>query len=130
MHHFEEENIRMMETIEEKEHCIDNILVVTDFIKCLNRFKNKEGYGEEGNLILFYQDFDDDDEWKQYRCKEDEVALIMFYPAADEDTFGYMHFKQFYSYVYHYGQKYIQEHPEKKEEVTRLLNEIKESWGI
>ncbi|MBI0393017.1 hypothetical protein I8U24_13030 [Thermoactinomyces sp. CICC 24226] len=42
---------RFIETIKEKEHCIDNIFVLTDFIKCLNSFKDKEGYGEEGNLI-------------------------------------------------------------------------------
>jgi pentose-5-phosphate-3-epimerase len=38
-----------------------------------------------------------------------------------------MDFKEFYPYVYKRAQEYILSHPEKKEEVTRLLNEIKES---
>lgn len=119
-----------METLEEKERCISIVLEFGNLIDCLNNFKNKQGNGIEGILILFYQDFEDDDEWKPYRCKEDEVALIMFYPAADEDTIGYMDFKEFYPYVYKRAQEYISSYPEEKEEVTRLLKEIKESWGV
>jgi hypothetical protein len=41
-----------------------------------------------------------------------------------------MDFKEFYPYVYKRAQEYISSHPKRKEEVTRLLKEIKESWGI
>ena len=43
-------------------------------------------------MILFHPDYE---EWEQYRCKENEVALLMYYPAAEEDTIGYMDFKNF-----------------------------------
>ncbi|MBA4601980.1 ribonuclease toxin immunity protein CdiI [Thermoactinomyces mirandus] len=130
MYNSEDENYKIMETVEEKELFIDcyfSLVGNYNFINCLNRFKNKKGFGIEDFGILFYYSFD---EWDKYRCKENEVALIMDYPAAEEDTIGYMDFEQFYPYVYQRGQKYIQKHPEEKEEVSCLLKEIKESWGI
>ncbi|MBA4603116.1 ribonuclease toxin immunity protein CdiI [Thermoactinomyces mirandus] len=130
MYNSEEENYKIMKTIEEKELCIRIFFSLVGnyyFIRCLNEFKEKTGFGKEEIMILFHQDFE---EWEKYRCKENEVALLMYYPAAEEDTIGYMDFEQFYPYVNQYGQQFIQRHPEKKEEVTRLLKEIKESWGI
>ncbi|MBA4601984.1 ribonuclease toxin immunity protein CdiI [Thermoactinomyces mirandus] len=130
MYNSEDENYKIMETVEEKELFIDcyfSLIGDYNFIAALTRFKNKTGFGIEDIMILFYPDYE---EWEKYRCKENEVALLMYYPAAEEDTIGYMDFEQFYPYVYHYGQKFILKHPEKKEEVTRLLKEIKESWGI
>ncbi|MBA4550087.1 hypothetical protein H1R82_13940 [Thermoactinomyces intermedius] len=97
------------------------------FVDCLDSFKNKRGFGIEEVMILFRQSFD---EWERFRCQENEVALVMYYPAAEEDTIGYMDFKEFYPYVYKRAQEYISSHPKRKEEVTRLLKEIKESWGI
>lgn len=51
----------------------------------------------------------------------------MYSPAVEEDTIGYLDSQQFYPYLYQYRQKFIRKHPKKKEEVTRLLKEIKES---
>ncbi|MBA4602741.1 ribonuclease toxin immunity protein CdiI [Thermoactinomyces mirandus] len=130
MNNPEEEDFKIMETIEEKEKVIDIYftMIVGDyyFIKCLNEFKDQSGFGIESFGILFYQDFEI---WDEFRCKENEVALLD-YPAAEKDRIGYLDFQQFYPYVYQYGQRFIQKHPERKEEVTRLLKEIKESWGI
>jgi hypothetical protein len=130
MYNKEEESYRIMETIEEKQefmkfyfwHIGDG-----NFVRALNRFKNKEGFGIESVGILFHLDFQ---EWEEYRCKEDEVALILDYPAAEEDTIGYLDFKQFYGYLKDHSQEYIRKHPEQKEEVVKLLKEIKQSLNI
>jgi CDI immunity protein len=98
-----------------------------NFVDCLNNFKNKRGFGIEEVMILFRQSFD---EWERFRCQENEVALVMYYPAAEEDTIGYMDFKEFYPYVYKRAQEYISSHPKRKDKVTRMLKDIKESWGI
>lgn len=130
MHNLEEEKYIFMKTISEKEKFIDLYFWIIgdgNFIYALTRFKNKTGFGIEDIMILFYPDYE---EWEKYRCKENEVALLMYYPAAEEDTIGYMDFKQFYPYLNQYGQQFIQRNPEKKEEVINLLKEIKKSWGI
>ncbi|MBA4601225.1 hypothetical protein H2C83_02560 [Thermoactinomyces sp. AMNI-1] len=119
-----------MESMEEINDFIDiyfSIVGDYQFINALNEFNNRTGFGIEDFLILFYQDFD---EWEKYRCKENEVALLMYYPEPDQDRIAYLDFQQFYPYLYQYGQKFIRKHPEKKEEVIRLLKEIKESWGV
>lgn len=130
MYNSEEENLKVMETMVEKEEFMRMFFMAIGnyyFIDCLKGFRKKTGFGIEAIGVLFHQDFD---EWDKYRCKENEVALMLDYPAAEEDTIGYIDFGHFYPYVYQHGQKYIQKYPEKKKEVTRLLKEIKESWGI
>ncbi|MGA8941251.1 MAG: ribonuclease toxin immunity protein CdiI [Thermoactinomyces sp.] len=132
MYNTEEDNFKMMESMEEINDFIDiyfSIVGDYNFIKCLKGFRNKAGFGIEDFGILFKQDFDDD-EWVKYRCKENEVALLMYYPEPDQNRITFLDFHQFYPYLYQYGQKFIRKHPEKKEEVTYLLKEIKESWGI
>jgi hypothetical protein len=97
------------------------------FINALNRFKDKTGFGIECVRILFHDDFD---EWEEYRCKEDEVSLIKDYPAAEEDTMGYLSFKDFYNCLIDHSKEYIKKYPEQEEEVCKLLREIKESLDI
>lgn len=64
-------------------------MAVEKYIRVLNEFKNRTGFGMENIHILFYSDFE---EWDEFRCKENEVALIMEYPVVAEDTIGYLDF--------------------------------------
>ncbi len=76
---------------------------------------------------MFHDDFE---EWEEYRCKENEVALIMDYPAAEEDTIGYLDFSHFYSFLVDEGRKYMEEEPEKHEEIDLLLKEVENTLGL
>ncbi|HZG18195.1 MAG TPA: ribonuclease toxin immunity protein CdiI [Candidatus Bathyarchaeia archaeon] len=119
-----------MESKDEKKEFFESFFGIVgskNFYRALNEFKNKTGFGVDCISILFYGDFE---EWDDYRCKENEVALIIEYPAAKEDTIGYLDFSQFYSVLDTECKKYIEKHPEELENINRLLSEIKSEFGV
>src|SRR4051812_26837706 len=104
------EPYKVVESAEEKQKFMKIYLhwIRDFFTKALNAFKNKRGYGIEFIGIAFYSDFD---EWeKEYRCKEDEVALMFDYPAEEEDTIIYYSLEEFYDYLFDHGHEYIQKY--------------------
>jgi len=100
---------------------------VEKYIRVLNEFKNRTGFGMENIHILFYNDFE---EWDEFRCKENEVSLIMEYPAVAEDIMGYLDFLRFYNYLVAKSRDYILNQPEQIEEINELLKEVKNSFGL
>ncbi|WDV05484.1 MULTISPECIES: ribonuclease toxin immunity protein CdiI [Lysinibacillus] len=100
---------------------------VNKFIRVLNEFKNRTGFGMENIHILFYNDFE---EWDEFRCKENEVSLIMEYPAVAEDTIGYTDFLQLYIFLVAKSKNYILKQPELLEEINELLKEVKNAFGL
>lgn len=119
-----------METIEEKiEFMVSFFGIVGEekFYNALNEFKDMTGFGVDCIRILFHGDFE---EWEEYHCKENEVALIMDYPAAEEDTIGYLDFSQFYSFLVNESQKYIEQYPEKRDNINDLLKVINIKFGL
>lgn len=121
---------KKLKTTEEKRKFIEYYfwhIEDENFVRSLNRFKEKKGFGTEYVRILFHADFDG---WEEYMCNEGEVAFIMDYPAAEEDTIGYLGFEQFYIFLLEYSEKYIEKYPEQEVEVSKLLREIKDSFNI
>lgn len=121
---------KKMVTIEEKiEFMVSFFGIIGEegYCKALEEFKKKTGYGVDCIRILFHDDFE---EWEEYRCKEDEVALILDYPAAEEDTIGYLNYQQFNSFLVDEGQKHIEKRPEKREKIDLLLKEVKSALGV
>ncbi|WP_407637715.1 ribonuclease toxin immunity protein CdiI [Bacillus ndiopicus] len=97
------------------------------YYNALNEFKNQTGFGVDCIRILFYRDFED---WEKYRCKENEVALIMDYPAVEVDTIGYLDFAQFYGFLVNESQRYTEQYPEKHDNINNLLKEIYIEFGL
>ena len=102
-------------------------MAVEKYIRVLNEFKNRTGFGMENIHILFYSDFE---EWDEFRCKENEVALIMEYPVVAEDTIGYLDFLRLYDFLVAKSKNYILNQLEQLDEINELLKEVKNSFGL
>ena len=97
------------------------------FIQALKSFAKGEGYGQEFVCCLFASDF--------YPCEEDYfgdtgVQIIVDYPAYDEDVFAIISNEEFFEYLTNECIKFINEFPDKKDEVNDYLNKIKINLGI
>lgn len=121
---------KKMVTIEEKEEFMVSffgIIGEKGYCKALEEFMKETGYGVDCIRILFHNDFE---EWEEYRCKENEVALILDYPAVEEDTIGYLDYSHFYSFLVDEGQRYMEKQPEKRKEIDLLLKEVESRLGL
>lgn len=119
-----------MENIEEKIDFMNSYFGIVgreNYYIALNEFKNLTGYGVDCIRILFHGDFE---EWEVYRCKENQIALIIDYPAAEKDTIGYLNFAQFYSFLVNESHNYIELYPEEYDNINSILKEIKIKFGL
>lgn len=111
---------KKMVTIKEKEEFMVSffgIIGEEGYCKALEEFKKETGYGVDCIRILFHNDFE---VWEEYRCKENEVALILDYPAVE----------QFYSFLVDEGHRYIEQQPEKRKVIDLLLKEVESTLGL
>ncbi|HHT7240393.1 hypothetical protein [Bacillus nitratireducens] len=107
--------------------------VVSDkqFKKALRCFSQKRGYGEEFVAVLFKYDFDDFDLAQLSKPIDDSrVILEMDYPAADKDTQVYLTFNEFYDYLINRVSAIIEDNPEEKSELNKLLLEVKIGFNL
>ncbi|MEI4803421.1 hypothetical protein WAZ07_19540 [Bacillus sp. FJAT-51639] len=101
------------------------------FKKALKCFSQKRGYGEEFVAILFKYDFDDFDLAHLSKPIDDShIILEMDYPSADRDTQAYLNFKELYDYLEKRVLSIIEDNPEEKSELNKLLLEVKEGLGL
>ncbi len=94
------------------------------FIHVLNRFKNKQNSGVEGISVFFQNDFE---EWDEYRCKDNEIALLT---GIGEERIGYMKLPEFYKLIEQVSQEHVEWYPENKENVKHLLKEVKAAFRL
>ncbi|MED1116410.1 hypothetical protein [Bacillus paramycoides] len=107
--------------------------VVSDkqFKKALRCFSQKRGYGEEFVAVLFKYDFDDFDLAQLSKPIDDShVILEMDYPAADRDTQVYLTFNEFYDYLINRVSAIIENNPDEKSELNKLLLEVKIGFNL
>ncbi|WP_050447587.1 hypothetical protein [Bacillus sp. H1a] len=107
--------------------------VVSDkqFKKALRCFSQKRGYGEEFVAVLFKYDFDDFDLAQLSKHIDDShVILEMDYPAADRDTQVYLTFNEFYDYLINRVSAIIEDNPDEKSELNKLLLEVKIGFNL
>ncbi|KMN45614.1 hypothetical protein VK90_07865 [Bacillus sp. LK2] len=107
--------------------------VVSDkqFKKALRCFSQKRGYGEEFVAVLFKYDFDDFDLAQLSKPIDDShVILEMDYPAADRDTQVYLTFNEFYDYLINRVSAIIEDNPDEKSELNKLLLEVKIGFNL
>ncbi|PGW30421.1 hypothetical protein COE04_29240 [Bacillus cereus] len=101
------------------------------FKKALRCFSQKRGYGEEFVAVLFKYDFDDFDLAQLSKPIDDSrVILEMDYPAADKDTQVYLTFNEFYDYLINRVSAIIEDNPEEKSELNKLLLEVKIGFNL
>ncbi|MED1560217.1 hypothetical protein [Bacillus paramycoides] len=107
--------------------------VVSDkqFKKALRCFSQKRGYGEEFVAVLFKYDFDDFDLAQLSKPIDDSyVILEMDYPAANRDTQVYLTFNEFYDYLINRVSAIIENNPDEKSELNKLLLEVKIRFNL
>ncbi|WP_413372483.1 ribonuclease toxin immunity protein CdiI [Paenibacillus taichungensis] len=66
-------------------------------------------------------------EEKEY-IGDQKVCFIGEPPVYDEDVMAVMEYDEFYNYLMIYSEKYVEEHPEAKQEIYNLLDMVKKDW--
>lgn len=99
------------------------------FLRALHNFSdiNSHGYGTG---VFFVQFSTYHEPWEEYYIGDNKVSFIGEPPAYDEDVMVIMDYKEFFSYVVLYSEKYIKEHPEDQERVGNYLIRIKNRLGL
>ncbi|WP_080874140.1 hypothetical protein [Oceanobacillus timonensis] len=93
----------------------------------LEKFLNKNGYGDDFIRILFRNDLDEyEDQEELQEIKDNQVVLLAEYPAAPVDEKVYLDFEE----LYHYLVQVVQEKHKDDETLQRLLLAIKKELNV
>ena len=89
--------------------------------------------GLVGNSTVGYMDCYFSPEWQDYGLEyfgEEKVLFDFHAPAVDKDKQIIISYQEFYEIVSKYYIEYANQHPEEKEEIMRLLAELKINLNI
>ena len=97
------------------------------FTQALKSFAKGEGYGQEYVCCIFANEFRT---WEEEYFGSTGVQISIDYPAYDEDVVAIVSNEEFFEYLTNECIKFINEFPDKKDEVNDYLNKIKINLGI
>ncbi|SFK03879.1 MULTISPECIES: ribonuclease toxin immunity protein CdiI [unclassified Bacillus (in: firmicutes)] len=99
--------------------------------EALHYFSKKEGFGSGGKVILFVNDLDESDE-AFFELQNNKVlfSVDQATSSANEDSEAYLSFQEFYEYLKDQVEKVSTDKPEEKEELERLLLQVKQGLSI
>ncbi|WP_413365178.1 ribonuclease toxin immunity protein CdiI [Lysinibacillus sp. 3P01SB] len=98
-----------------------------NFLKALNRYCNRQGFGNEHIWCLFAGELE---EWEEGYFGKEGVCYFFDYPAVEEDQTIVLDYPTFYNYLKEASAKYLLNHPNDKNEVEERLEKIKEMLHI
>ena len=84
-------------------------------------------YVNDEMVCVFSSELQTDDE--DY-FGENKVAYYFFEPAVKEDKQIVISYQEFYDIVYKYYSEYVRQHSEERDEIMRLLAELKNKLGL
>lgn len=91
-------------------------------------FCNFEGYAINEELCCYFSP-----EWQDYGLEyfgDNKVLFDFHEPAVDEDKQIIISYQEFYEIVSKYYIEYANQHPEEKEEIMRLLKQLKKKLDV
>lgn len=96
--------------------------------RILNGYCNLEGNSTEGYMECYFSP-----EWQDYGLEyfgDNKVLFDFHEPAVDEDKQIIISYQEFYEIVSKYYIEYANQHPEEKEEIMRLLKQLKKKLDV
>jgi len=93
-----------------------------DFLKKLEKIKNKETERSQVLGVIYSEDFEHDDDGYFGENR------VLFY--AGDDCYDIIDYDDLYLYLYFTCEFYIENHPEEKSIVNKIFKEIEEVYNI
>ncbi|WP_145331870.1 ribonuclease toxin immunity protein CdiI [Paenibacillus xylanexedens] len=120
---------KILTTKVEIDQLVASYFWIIDFPRALAYFGDQErhGYGS-GPLEVQFSSYHSPEE-EEY-IGDQEVCFIGEPPAYDEAVMAVMEYDEFYNYLLIYSEKYLEEHPEGKQEIFNLLDVVKKRLGL
>ncbi|QZN75204.1 MULTISPECIES: ribonuclease toxin immunity protein CdiI [unclassified Paenibacillus] len=120
---------KILTTKAEIDRLVESYFWIIDFPRALTYFGDHErhGYGS-GPLEVQFSSYHMPEE-EEY-IGDQKVCFIGEPPAYDEDVIAVMEHDEFYNYLMIYSEKYVEEHPEAKQEIYNLLDMVKKRLGL
>ncbi len=97
-------------------------------IAMLKSFCHLEGYALNEEMCCYFSP-----EWQDYGLEyfgEEKVLFDFHAPAVDEDRQIIISYQEFYETVAKYFGEYANQHPEEKDEILRLLAELRKKLNL
>jgi hypothetical protein len=120
---------RTLTTKAEIDQLVESYFWIIDFPRALTYFGDRErhGYGS-GPLEVQFSSYHSPEE-EEY-IGDQKVCFIGELPAYDEVVMAVMEYDEFYNYLLIYSEKYVKERPEVRQEIYKLLDEVKKRLGL
>lgn len=117
--------IKKFESFEEKSLFVEQYFrSIGDslFIKALDEFSKKSGFGREPFCNIFHSEYQT---WEEEYFGDTGVKFVAYYPTLNIEEQAILSNSEFYELVSKVAERFIQQYPENKRLVSKRLEEIR-----